>query len=153
VDRQQAILATLPKGPFTAHQGTRLSLLRRFPPRDGRDIEELGHQWWLPREKSDSELRRDPADLDMGSPLVSRVPRPLADYRREGIRYVITNSEAQQIYFKPGSGKAAGFPSFVRFYRELALLKPVKTFNPEVWQGKGPVILIYDLSQRKLEEQ
>jgi hypothetical protein len=153
MDRQQAILATLPRGPFTAHQGTRLSLLRRFPPRDGRDIEELGHQWWLPQEKSDSELRRDPADLDMGSPLVSRVPRPLADYRKEGIRYVITNSEARQIYFEPGSGKAAGFPSFVRFYGELGRLKPEKTFNPEVWHGKGPVIWIYDLSPLKVEER
>jgi len=145
LDRQQAILRTLPKGPFTAHQGTRLSLLRRFPPKDGRDIDELGHQWWLPQEKSDSELRRDPQDLDMGSPLVSRVPRALADYRGEGIRYVITNSEAQQIYFDPKRGQAAGFPSFVRFYRELEHLKPVKTFDPEAWHGKGPVILIYDL--------
>jgi hypothetical protein len=82
----------------------------------------------------------------MGNPLVSRRPRPLANYRKEGIRYVITNSEARQIYFDPERGKAAGFPSFVRFYHELDALRPVKTFDPAVWHGKGPVIWIYDLA-------
>jgi hypothetical protein len=145
VERQRAILATLPQGPFTAHQGTRLALLRRFPPHDGRNLDELGHPWWLPQEKTDAELRRDPKDLDMGSPLVSRRPQPLADYRRQGIRFVITNSAAQQMYLDPQRGRAAEFPSFARFYRELAGLKPVKTFDPASWQGKGPVIWIYDL--------
>jgi hypothetical protein len=146
VDRQQALLKSIPQGPFTEHQGTRLALLRRFPPKDGRDIDELGHPWWLPQEKTDEELRGDPRDLDMGNPLVSRRPRPLADYRKEGIRYVITNSEARNIYFDPERGKAAGFPSFVRFYHELDALHPIKTFDPAAWHGKGPVIWIYDLA-------
>jgi hypothetical protein len=153
VDRQQALLRSLPEGPFTEHQGTRLALLRRFPAQEGRDIEELGHQWWLPQEKTDEELRSDPRDLDMGSPLVSRRPRPLADYRKEGIRYVITNSEAKETYFDPERRKAAGFPSFVRFYQELAALQPVKTFDHKAWHGKGPVIWIYDLARPATEVQ
>jgi hypothetical protein len=145
VDRQRALLAALREGPFTEHQGTRLDLLHRFPPRDGRDIDELGHQWWLASEKSNEELRRNAADLDMGNPLVSRQPSPLADYRRQGIRYVVTNSEARQMYFDREHGKAATFPSFARFYGELDRLRPVKTFDPASWGGKGPVIWIYDL--------
>jgi Dolichyl-phosphate-mannose-protein mannosyltransferase len=147
VARQWAILAGLPPGPFTDHQGTRLDLLRRFPPRDGRNIDELGHPWWLSREKTDEELRRDPADLDMGSPLVSRVPRTLAEYRGQGIRYVITNTDARDTYFDPKMNRSAGFPSFVRFYNELKRLEPVKTFDPAAWHGKGPVIWVYDLAQ------
>jgi 4-amino-4-deoxy-L-arabinose transferase-like glycosyltransferase len=145
VDRQRTLLAAMRTGPFTEHQGTRLELLHRFPPRQGRNIDELGHQWWLASEKSNEELRSDPADLDMGNPLVSRRPSPLADYRRQGIRYVVTNSEARQMYFDRERGKAATFPSFVRFYRELGRLQPVKTFDPASWGGKGPVIWIYDL--------
>lgn len=147
VARQQAVLATLPQGPFTDHQGTRLDLLRRFPPRDGRNIDELGHPWWLSREKTDEELRHDPADLDMGSPLVSRVPRTLDGYRRQGIRYVITNTDARDTYFDPKMNRTAGFPSFRRFYTELKGLEPVKTFDPAAWHGKGPAIWIYDLAQ------
>jgi hypothetical protein len=145
LERQRAVLATLMKGPFTRHQGTRLDLLRRYPPAEGRNIDELGHQWWLPAEKTDEELRRSAQDLDMGNPIVSRRPRTLAEYRAEGVRYVITNSEAQALYFHPRRGLAAAFPSFVRFYRELRRLRPLATFDPATWRGKGPVIWIYDL--------
>ncbi|HKH49216.1 MAG TPA: glycosyltransferase family 39 protein [Thermoanaerobaculia bacterium] len=145
LERQGAVLATIKEGPFTRHQGTRLDLLRRYPPREGRNIDELGHQWWLPDEKTDEELRSDDRDLDMGNPIVSRRPRTLAAYRAEGVRYVVTNSEAQAHYFDPRRGRAATFPSFARFYRELGALRPLKTFDPESWGGKGPVIWIYDL--------
>jgi hypothetical protein len=151
VERQRAILAAMPQGPFTEHQGTRLDLLRRFPPAAGRNIDELGHPWWLAREKTDEELRRDPADLDMGNPLVSRQPRTLPDYRREGVRYVVTNTDARDMYLNPTNNKADGFPSFVRFYRELAAREPLKTFDPAAWHGKGPVISIYDLGEPGME--
>lgn len=145
LERQRAVLATIKKGPFTHHQGTRLDLLRRYPPREGRNIDELGHQWWLPAEKTDEELRSDEQDLDMGNPIVSRRARTLAAYRAEGVRYVVTNSDAQALYFHPRRGRAATFPSFVRFYRELGSLRPIKTFDPESWGGKGPIVWIYDL--------
>jgi hypothetical protein len=148
--RQKAVLATIKKGPFTYNQGTRLDLLQRYPPREGRNIDELGHQWWLPAEKTDEELRSDDKDLDMGNPIVSRRPRTLAEYRAEGVRYVVTNSDAQDLYFHPKRGLAATFPSFVRFYRELGALRPIKTFNPATWGGKGPVVWIYDLNAADL---
>ena len=146
VARQQAILRTIPKGPFTYNQSKRLQLLRQFPPAEGMDILELGHSWWLPREKSDAELRRDPVDLDMGSPLVTRQPKPLAEYRAEGIRFVVTNSEARAKYFGAREQIGRNFPSFRRFYGELAARKPIRTFDPAQWGGKGPVVWVYDLA-------
>jgi 4-amino-4-deoxy-L-arabinose transferase-like glycosyltransferase len=145
-DRLAAVLRALPPGPFTHNQELRVALLRRYPPPDGVDLDALGHQWWLPREKSDAELRSDPVDLDMASPLVSRRPRPLAEYRREGIRYVVTNSLARDQYFTP-DGRGDRFPSFARFYRELDRTRRIITFDPASWAGKGPVVWVYDLAQ------
>ena len=145
-DRLAAALRAMPPGPFTQHQGLRIDLLRRYPPADGFNLDALGHQWWLPREKSDAELRSDAADLDMGNPLVSRQPRPLAEYRREGVRYVVTNSFARSQYFTAG-GRGERFPSFVRFYRELDGTLRVHTFDPASWRGKGPDVWVYDLTQ------
>jgi 4-amino-4-deoxy-L-arabinose transferase-like glycosyltransferase len=145
LERQRAILTTLKKGPFTHHQGTRIDLLQSHPPKEGRNIDELGHQWWLAAEKTDEDLRSNDVDLDMGSPIVSRRPKPLAEYRADGVRYVVTNSLAQFPYYDPKQRRAETFPSFDRFYRELGTLRPIKTFDPASWGGKGPVIWVYDL--------
>jgi 4-amino-4-deoxy-L-arabinose transferase-like glycosyltransferase len=145
-DRMAALLATLPKAPFTHHQGLRIELLRRYPPQDGLNMDELGHQWWLPREKPDAELRSNPFDLDMGSPLVTRQPKTPDQLRAEGIRYVITNSDARDQYFTAGP-RGANFPTFVRFYEGLERTRRIQTFDPEAWRGKGPVVWIYDLRQ------
>jgi hypothetical protein len=144
--RQQALLKTMPKSPFTLAQGKRLELLRRYPSEAAFDIVELGHPWWLPREKSDAELRSNPSDLDMGNPLVTRQPKSVDEYRAEGVRFVVTNSEARKRYFQGGEGE--GFPSFVRFYRGLEGEWLVRTFDPAEWGGKGPVVWIYDLAAR-----
>jgi 4-amino-4-deoxy-L-arabinose transferase-like glycosyltransferase len=144
VGRMATVLATLPKGPFTHNQDLRIELVRKYPPADGLNIDELGHQWWEPRELTDAELRSNPRHLDMGSPLVTRQPKPLAEIRADGIRYVITNSDARDQYFK---ARGKGFPSFVRFYTELERTKRIKTFDPKDWGGKGPVVWIYDLRQ------
>lgn len=145
-DRLADRLRRMPAGPFTRNQGLRIDLLHRYPPPDGFNLDALGHQWWLPREKSDAELRSDPADLDMGNPLVSRVPQPLDEYRRQGVRYVVTNSLARNQYFTP-AGRGGRFPSFVRFYRELDRTARIRTFDPAAWGGKGPVLWIYDLGR------
>lgn len=145
-DRMAAILRGLPPGPFTQNQGLRLDLLHRYPPADGFNLDELGHPWWLPREKSDAELRSDPTDLDMGNPLVSRQPGPLAEYRREGVRYVVINSLARNQYFTPAR-RGLRFPSFVRFYQELDRTERIRTFDPTAWGGKGPVIWVYDITR------
>ncbi len=142
--RMAALLPALPRSPFTYHQGLRLDLVRRYPPPDGIDITELGHQWWLPREKTDAELRSNPVDLDMGNPLVSRVPRTLAEYRHDGIRWVVTNDAARRPYAE--SRRGSGFPSFERFYSELEEETPVRVFDPREWGGKGPVVRVYDLA-------
>ena len=144
--RLAATLRAMPPGPFTQHQGLRIDLLRRYPPADGFNLDALGHQWWLPREKSDAELRSNAVDLDMGNPLVTRQPRPLAEYRREGVRYVVTNSFARSQYFT-ANGRGERFPSFVNFYRELDRTLRVHTFDPASWGGKGPDVWIYDLAQ------
>jgi hypothetical protein len=145
VARQQALLDTLPKGPFTQHQAKRLELLRRYPPEEGLDILELGHPWWLQSEKSDAELRSNPVDLDMGNPLFTRQPKTVDEYRAEGIRFVVTNSEARSKYFGEMAKWGEGFPSFIRFYRSLERERLLRTFDPAGWGGKGPVIWIYDL--------
>lgn len=149
VARQQALLKTIPKGPFTQHQGKRLQLLRRYPAEEGLDILELGHPWWLQREKSDAELRSNPVDLDMGNPLFTRQPKTVDAYRAEGIRFVVTNSEARSKYFGNRAKWGEGFPSFVRFYRGLERERLLRTFDPADWGGKGPVIWIYDLWERE----
>jgi hypothetical protein len=149
VARQQALLKTVPKGPFTQHQGKRLQLLRRYPAKEGLDILELGHPWWLQQEKSDAELRSNPVDLDMGNPLFTRQPKSVDEYRAEGIRFVVTNSEARSKYFGKKEKFGEGFPSFVRFYRGLERERLLRTFDPAEWGGKGPVIWIYDLRERE----
>jgi len=144
--RLKTRLAALSEGPFTHHQGLRIELIERYPPKDGVDMDELGHPWWLAKEKSDAELRSNAFDLDMGSPLVTRQPKELARFRDEdGIRYVITNSEARDQYFK--APRAQSFPSFNRFYRELEKTRRIETFDPKNWDGKGPIVWIYDISQ------
>jgi hypothetical protein len=138
-------LAELPEGPFTIPDRRRLELLAEYPPAEGFDVEELGHQWWLGREVSDLDLHQSRFHQDMGNPLISRVPRSLEAYRRAGVRYVITNSLAQSRYRK-GYRERDSFPSFARFYDRLHDEVPmVRKFDPAEWRGKGPIIEVYDL--------
>ncbi|MGH7162262.1 MAG: glycosyltransferase family 39 protein, partial [Planctomycetota bacterium] len=144
--RLQARLGALPPSEaFTRHQRQRFDLLRRYPPDDAFDIDELGHPWWLPHEMPDEQLRASFRHRDMGDPLISRLPRTLEEYRRDGIRYVITNSASQARYFENDAVRK-NFPSFVRFYNELRVLEPLNVFRPREWGGKGPVVTIYDIA-------
>lgn len=143
-ERMAAVLATLPEGPFTHNQDLRIELLRKVPPEDGLNMDELGHQWWRPREVTDAELRSNPVDLDMGNPLVTRSPKPVEGFRADGVRYVITNSDARDQYF---GRRGKSFPSFVRFYTGLERTRRIATFDPRDWRGKGPVVWVYDLHQ------
>jgi 4-amino-4-deoxy-L-arabinose transferase-like glycosyltransferase len=151
-ERMAAVLASLGKSPFTHHQDLRIELLRTYPPADGLNLDELGHQWWLPREKSDAELRSIATDLDMGNPLVTRQPGPVERFREAGVRFVVTNSEARDQYFVAGP-RGRNFPSFVRFYEGLERTRRIKTFDPRDWGGKGPVLWIYDLAQPAPRDQ
>jgi hypothetical protein len=143
--RMRTRLAGLEPGPYTLAQGTRLRLLSAYPPEDGRDIDELGHQWWTGRELSDLELSASAYHRDMGNPLISRQPKSVSGYRAEGVRFVVTNSAAKSRYRTDQARNA--FPSFARFYAGLeqeATL--IKTIDPDAWNGKGPLIWIYDLA-------
>lgn len=151
-ERMAAVLASLGRSPFTHHQDLRIELLRTYPPADGLNLDELGHQWWLPREKSDAELRSNAVDLDMGNPLVTRQPGPVERFREAGVRFVVTNSEARDQYFVDGP-RGQSFPSFVRFYEGLERTRRIKTFDPRDWGGKGPVLWIYDITQPAPRDQ
>jgi hypothetical protein len=87
----------------------------------------------------------------MANPLISRQPKPLDAYRAQGIRYLVTNSEAQGRYRKRQVQES--FPSFARFYRELRGARLVKTFDPASWGGKGPVVWVYDLTPAANDNQ
>lgn len=129
---------------FTAGEAVRLQLLARHPAPNGFNILRLGHPWWSHRELSDEEIRASPDHLKMGNPLISRVPRTLDEYRQMGVAYIVTNSMAEERYLV-GDSANERFPSFVRFYRELRTLAPVRVFDPAGWGGKGPVISVYRL--------
>jgi len=148
VARLRERLGGLPRDEaFTRHQAERLDLLEKHPGRHARDFDELAHPWWLPREMTDEELRASPEARDMGNPLKLRAPKSLAEYRAEGVRFVVTNSGAQERYLADPEAEES-FPSFVAFYRELKSLEPVRTFDPADFGGKGPVVWIYDLERR-----
>jgi hypothetical protein len=144
ISRLRRRLDQLPQGPFTFHQARRLDLLAEYPSPESRNIELLGRPWWLPREKTDEEIARSVSDLDMGNPLTSRHPRPLAEYRANGVRYVVTTGLGLR-WLGAFEDPQQRFPSFVRFYDSLGRLEALETFDPEDWDGKGPVIWIHDL--------
>jgi hypothetical protein len=146
IARLEARLAELPQDEaFTRHQSMRLSLLRRHPPAHRFDVVELGHAWWVAQETPDEELRASPYHRDMGNPLIHRTPKTLAEYRAEGVRYVVVNSMGMERYQE--KGLEASFPSVMRFYAELRALEPIRVFDPEALDAKGPTIWIYDLAQ------
>lgn len=134
------------KDAFTIHQKKRLEIISEFPPQDGFDLYELGHQWWLPSELTDEELRSSAKHRDMGNPLISRTPERVSDYREKGVQYIVTNSKAQSYYSDSNEERGAQFPSFLRFYGELQQFKPIHTVGSGEHGSKGPKIFIYDLS-------
>jgi hypothetical protein len=81
----------------------------------------------------------------MGNPLTSRQPRPLTEYRANGVRYVVTTGLGLR-WLDAFEDPEQRFPSFVRFYGSLERLEPLKTIDPQDWDGKGPVIWIHDLN-------
>ncbi len=145
IERQRARLTGLPLDEaFTRHQGRALDLQHRYPDPEAMNIDELSHPWWSDRELTDEELRDSWRNRDMGNPIKLRIPKPLAEYRAEGIRYVVTNSKARERYVESEQSRRA-FPTFARFYDELDALEPLATFDPEESGGKGPRVRVYDL--------
>lgn len=145
IARLEERLDSLSKGPFVLHARRQLEILERFEPPDGRNLDLLSRPWWLSREKTDAEMARSSIDTDMSNPLISRVPKPLEEYRADGIRYVLTTSIVSR-WLGRFDDPEMRFPSFVRFHDALARLGPIATIDPEDWNGKGPVIWIHDLA-------
>jgi hypothetical protein len=143
VRRLRKRLAELPHNEaFTAHQATRLRILEANPSPVARNIERLAHPWWLDREPRPDELASSFKHRDMGTPLVDRVPHDIDEYRKRGVRYVITNSMAQRRYYQSEKAGEA-FPRWRRFYDTLRAMEPVHQVDPAEFGGKGPVITIY----------
>lgn len=134
------------KDAFTIHQKKRLELISEFPPQHGFDLYELGHQWWLSSEITDEELRSSEKHRDMSNPLISREPKRVSDYLKKGIRFIVTNSEAQN-YYDPKDPRGSQFPSFIEFYDDLKQYEPIYSIDPKDREGKGPAIFIYDISK------
>lgn len=143
VQRLQAKLAALPVSPFTHAQAARLDLLQRYPAHNGFNYDELSEPWWLAEEVPTEELVSSEYHLDMGNPLVIRIPEPLAAYRAKGVRYLVLTSETRALY--ESTERGAKFPSYQRFLQEVAALRPIHTIDPASFDGKGPAIWVYDL--------
>lgn len=152
VRRWQAQLATVPgDSPFIRAQRPRLDLLGRYPAAESFNFDELADPWWLSEEVPPEHLTTDAYHLDMGNPLVIRIPRPLAAYQAEGVRYLVLTSQTQRLY--DGTERGTKFPSYRRFLEDVAALHPVRRFDPADWQGKGPIVWIYDLTQRRADRE
>lgn len=134
------------KGPFVLQARQQLELFKEFEPEEGRNLDLLARPWWLAREKSDEKLARSAIDARMGNPIISRAPRSLRSYRDDGIRYIVATSVGAS-WLSDFEDPEMRFPSFVRFYDALERLEPIATIDPAEWNGKGPVIWIYDLTQ------
>jgi hypothetical protein len=147
VGRMRSRLATFAKrDAFTEAQAMQLELRTQFPCDNGRNLDLLGHPWWLSREVPDEVLRSDPYHRDMGNPLYDRVPRTVDAYREAGYRWIISNSEARDRYYDDPRD-AAAFPSFRRFYDALDARSAVATFDPGALGGKGPVVRVYRIDE------
>lgn len=145
-ERLQDLLSQTPSGPFTLHQDRRLQLLLEFPPPDGMNFDRLGHPWWLTSEISQVELRESDFHQQIGNPLVARTAKTVEEYRQQGIRYVVTNSDAQTLMSKRPNAESS-FPSFFSLYRALSATRLVREFDASNWDGKGPTIWIYDITE------
>ena len=131
---------------FTTHRSTLLRIRTHYPARDGKNLDALGHPWWLEREPTEEELRAERQHREAGNPLVPRVPKSVDEYRRLGYAYIVTNSAAQAQYFD-GGARGKRFPRWRAFYDALAETEPAKVFDPSDWGGKGPVVWIYRLTR------
>ena len=151
VARLRERLASLPPDEaFTAHQGILLSILEGHPPRHGKNLDALGHPWWLEREPTDKQILSDRANREASNPLLPRVPKSVSEYRRLGYRFIVTNSSARDRYFD-GPDKVERYPTWVAFYEALDKLDPIKVFDPSNWGGKGPVVWIYRFDSGKTD--
>lgn len=102
----------------------------------------LDHPWWADREREDGKYLTD-LDRDIGDPLAERTPKPLAEYRAEGVEYIITESGRYNQFLSEGWRDK--WPSWVRFYEELAKLEVLHEIPADPGHRPGPTVRIYRL--------
>ncbi|MFP4389475.1 MAG: hypothetical protein ACLFPR_11080 [Desulfococcaceae bacterium] len=138
-----------PGGQFTAHYGRYLEYQLLAAKRSKTyDIREIRFPWWRAREVEEGVHRLESEfDADMANPLKPVGVNSYEYYVREGYEYAVV----QSLRYKPflrNTDRAARFPSFARFYRELFDRGiPVRTFSPEDGDVKrpGPTIRVFRL--------
>lgn len=138
-----------PEGQFTAHYGRYLEYQMLAAKRSKTyEIQEIRFPWWRSGEVDEGVHRLESEfDADMGNPLKPVGVNSYEHYVQEGYQYAVV----QSLRYKPflrDTDRAARFPSFARFYRELFDRGiPVRTFSPEDGGLKrpGPTVRIFRL--------
>jgi len=145
LERMRRRLGELPKDEaFTANQEKLIRIREQHASPAARNVDRLGHLWWLNEEQTEEDLLADERNRSMSNPLVQRAPKTLEQYERLGYDYIVTNSSARAPYFD-GSPRAQNFPTWKKFYAALDQREPVQVFDPREWGGKGPVVRVYRL--------
>jgi len=141
-----AIAASRPgESAFEVHRARQYELMIRAAEESRRRtfyVIELDEPWWEHRERPDGSYGATPHDRDMGNPYAVREPKPLDEYRKEGIRFVVTTSKTYRRAESPEWRER--WPKFAKFYDELEALEPIHVV-PESATRPGPTVRLYDL--------
>jgi hypothetical protein len=132
-------------GAFQVHRGRQYELMLQAAERSSVrafHVTELDPAWWEHRERPDGDYAASPHDHDMGNPNAVREPKTLEEYRKDGVRYVVTTSKTYRLATNPVWRER--WPKFARFYDELARLEPILEIE-ESPDRPGPTVRIYDL--------
>jgi hypothetical protein len=105
---------------------------------------ELDEPWWETRERESGAYNATPHDHDMGNPNAVREPKSLEEYRRDGVRYVVTTSKTYRKALN--ADWRARWPKFARFYAELDALVPIREIAEDGGRP-GPTVRLYDLGE------
>ncbi len=139
------------KGPFTAHAADYYRYYLETVEEPAYYLIEISHPWWKMEEEKEGTFQLfSEYDRDLGNPLKEWGVLSLEEYRDRGCQYLVTTERLIQQYID--SLRSVGFPSFVRFYREVereAFL--LRSFDPRFYEGPGPKVFIYRLlSEREI---
>ena len=133
-------------GAFLVHRTRQYELMVQAAEESSRRtfyVIELDEPWWETRERAGGSYNATPHDHDMGNPNAVREPKTLAEYRRDGVRYVVTTSKTYRKALN--ADWCDRWPKFARFYAELGKLAPIHEIAES--DGRpGPTVRLYDLS-------
>ncbi len=142
------------KGQFTAHYDTYLKYqFDAVKDAVAYDITYIRFPWWRDSEdKGGVRILDSEFDKDMGNPLIPAGVENYGYYIQNGFDYAVVHSYKYNSFLKENAASKK-FPSFKRFYTELFQNAPlVKTFTPESYNAKGPVVKIFRFSRKKSDK-